>query len=442
MLGRVSKVPTFMISRRLSSANAEFGGIASVTVSLSYFYDYWSKVRLPRGGRVALMRASDAAVIAQYPPPPDGLSFAPIDKAAFDEALRTTAQAGLYSYIAEGRERTGAYRQVGGVPLYMNVSMPVDAYWTPWYVQTRLYGAFALIALLALLALTALASEQFHEQAANAALLERQVSVRTNELRTETAALEILNRTGSALAAELDLDRIIENVVDAGIELTGAQFGAFFCGLSQDGKEHYATFGTSGFSEAFAALDVREIAAPAFKDGETVRLDNIAVEQGHDGTPFTAEAAPEAPVIRSLMAVPILLRTGEIHGILVFGHERPQMFSQRTERLLGGPDGPGRHRAREQPPLSQRPERDRGAQAGPDAAIAADPRTASPGQEHARHRPGGGGRHRPLGPEHRRLLPCLRRAHHLARQHAFAADGGRVADRIPARDHGEGTASL
>ena len=53
------------------------------------------------------------------------------------------------------------------------------------------------------------------------------------------------------------------------------------------------------------------------------------------GTPFTAEAAPEAPVIRSLMAVPILLRTGEIHGILVFGHERPQMFSQRTERLLG-----------------------------------------------------------------------------------------------------------
>ena len=152
----------------------------------------------------------------------------------------TTSQAGLYSFIAEGRERTGAYRQVGGMPLYMNVSMPVDAYWTPWYVQTRLYGAFALIALLALLALTALASEQFHEQAANAALLERQVSVRTKELRTETAALEILNRTGSALAAELDLDRIIENVVDAGIELTGAQFGAFFCGLSQDGKEHYA----------------------------------------------------------------------------------------------------------------------------------------------------------------------------------------------------------
>ena len=126
----------------------------------------------------------------------------------------------------------------------------------PGIVQTRLYGAFALIALLALLALTALASEQFHEQAANAALLERQVSLRTNELRTETAALEILNRTGSVLAAELDLDRIIESVVDAGIELTGAQFGAFFCG-AVPGRQGALRrqFGTSGFGEAFAALE-------------------------------------------------------------------------------------------------------------------------------------------------------------------------------------------
>ena len=112
------------------------------------------------------------------------------------------------------------------------------------------------------------------------------------------------------------------------------------------GKEHYATFGTGGFSEAFAALDIREIAAPAFKDGETVRLDNIAVEQGHDGTPFTAEAAPEAPVIRSLLAVPVFLRTGKINGILLFGHERRRIFTERAERLSTGlpPRPPSRSR--------------------------------------------------------------------------------------------------
>lgn len=336
ILGRVTKVPTFMISRRLQGSDGAFGGIASVTVTLSYFYDYWSKVRLPRGSRVVLMRGSDAEVIAQYPPPPDGLSFAPIDKSAFDAALRTTSQAGLYSFISLGSERVGAYRQVGAMPLYINVSMPRDAYWTPWFVQTRLYGAFALVALLALLALTTLASQQFHEQAANAALLERQVSLRTHELRTETAALEILNRTGSVLAAELDLDRIIESVVDAGIELTEAQAGAFFCGAAQGRRAHYSKSAVEGFDAAFAALDIRAICAPAFTEGRTVRLDNIAVEQGYDGTPFTMDATPGHPVIRSLMAVPILLRNGGTHGVLVFGHDRSGIFNARSERLLAG----------------------------------------------------------------------------------------------------------
>jgi two-component sensor histidine kinase len=336
ILGRVTKIPTFMISRRLQGGDGEFRGIASVTVALSYFYDYWSKLRLPRGSRVVLMRGSDAEVIAQFPPPPDGLSFAPIDKSAFDAAVQNTSQAGLYSFISMSSERVGAYRQVGAMPLYINVSMPQDAYWTPWFVQTRLYGAFALVALLALLALTTLASQQFHEQAANAALLEKQVSLRTNELRTETAALEVLNRTGSVLAAELDLDRIVESVVDAGVELTEAQAGAFFCGAAQSGKAHYSRFASEGFNEAFAALDVRAICAPAFTEGRTVRLDNIAVEQGHDGTPFTADATPGRPVIRSLMAVPVLLRNGVTHGVLVFGHERSGVFSQRSERLLAG----------------------------------------------------------------------------------------------------------
>jgi two-component sensor histidine kinase len=336
ILGRVTKTPTFMISRRLQGPNGEFGGTAAVTVSLSYFYDYWSKLRLPKGSRIALMRSTDAAVIAQYPPPPDGLSFAPIDKAALDRALSAASQAGLYSFVSMDQERLGAYRQVGAMPLYINVSMPQDAYWTPWFVQTRLYGAFALVALLALLALTILASEQFHEQTANAALLERQVALRTSELRTETAALEILNRTGGALAAELDLDRIVENVVDAGIELTGAQFGAFFSGASQAGKEHYGKYPSGAFSQAFAALDIRKICAPAFTEGKAIRLDAIAVEQGYDGTPFSKDSSADKPVIRSLMAVPVLLRTGDTHGVLVFGHERPGVFTPRAERLLAG----------------------------------------------------------------------------------------------------------
>ncbi|MCK1439890.1 PAS domain S-box protein [Bradyrhizobium sp. 15] len=47
-------------------------------------------------------------------------------------------------------------------------------------------------------------------------------------IREERHALEVLNRAGSALAAETDIHRLVQIVTDAGVELTRAEFGAFF----------------------------------------------------------------------------------------------------------------------------------------------------------------------------------------------------------------------
>jgi hypothetical protein len=41
------------------------------------------------------------------------------------------------------------------------------------------------------------------------------------------APLQILNRAGPALSLENDLGRLVQIVTDAGVELTGAEFGAF-----------------------------------------------------------------------------------------------------------------------------------------------------------------------------------------------------------------------
>ncbi len=43
--------------------------------------------------------------------------------------------------------------------------------------------------------------------------------------------LETLNRTGAGVAAELDQEALVQMVTDAGVELTGAQFGAFFLNI-------------------------------------------------------------------------------------------------------------------------------------------------------------------------------------------------------------------
>ena len=56
------------------------------------------------------------------------------------------------------------------------------------------------------------------------------------QIRAEARRLEVLNRTGIAIAAELDLDRLVQTVTDAAVELTGAKFGAFFYNVVNDAR--------------------------------------------------------------------------------------------------------------------------------------------------------------------------------------------------------------
>ena len=41
-------------------------------------------------------------------------------------------------------------------------------------------------------------------------------------------------------------------------------------------------------------------------------------------------------VMRSYMAVPVVARTGNINGVLVFGHEKTRFFTERSEQLMQG----------------------------------------------------------------------------------------------------------
>ncbi len=60
------------------------------------------------------------------------------------------------------------------------------------------------------------------------------------------APLETLNRTGALLAAELDLQRLVQAVTDAATEMTGARFGAFFYNVTGEGGERYMLHTLSG----------------------------------------------------------------------------------------------------------------------------------------------------------------------------------------------------
>ncbi|KFG70991.1 hypothetical protein JH26_00835 [Microvirga sp. BSC39] len=64
-------------------------------------------------------------------------------------------------------------------------------------------------------------------------------------LAREKERLEILNRIGSQLASELDLDTLVQVATDAGVALTGAQFGAFFYNVTNEQGERYMLYSAS-----------------------------------------------------------------------------------------------------------------------------------------------------------------------------------------------------
>lgn len=159
-------------------------------------------------------------------------------------------------------------------------------------------------------------------------------------IREERAALEILNRVGSALALETDLQRLVQIVTDAGVELTGAEFGAFFYNVLNDAGESYMLYTLSGAPlEAFAKFPMprnTQVFAPTFGGEGIVRSDDITKDPryGHNAP---RKGMPEGHLpVRSYLAVPVVSRSGEVIGGLFFGHAEFGVFTEQSERGLLG----------------------------------------------------------------------------------------------------------
>ena len=160
------------------------------------------------------------------------------------------------------------------------------------------------------------------------------------ELREETRALQILNRAGAIVAANLDLAEVVQIVTDAGVELTGASFGAFFYNVLNEAGESYTLYTLSGApKESFARFPMPRntaIFAPTFAGEGTVRSDDILKDPryGHNA-PHKGMPDGHLPV-RSYLAVPVRSRSGEVLGGLFFGHPDPGVFGARAEGLMTG----------------------------------------------------------------------------------------------------------
>jgi PAS domain S-box-containing protein len=162
-------------------------------------------------------------------------------------------------------------------------------------------------------------------------------------LLAETQALEILNRTGSGVAAELDLDRLVQLVTAAGVELTGAAFGAFFYNVVDEQGERYTLYAISGVPrEEFSKFPMprnTHVFAPTFEGSGILRSGDITKDERYGrNDPHFGMPRGHLPV-RSYLAVPVISRTGEVLGGLFFGHPDADVFDARAERLMEGVAG-------------------------------------------------------------------------------------------------------
>jgi PAS domain S-box-containing protein len=150
--------------------------------------------------------------------------------------------------------------------------------------------------------------------------------------------LELVVETGLQLTRSSDLESIVQALTDAGLQLSGAQFGAFFSNVVNAEGESYKLYTLSRVPrEKFAAFPMARnslIFGPTFEGGAIVRLGDITKDPRYGENPPYFETPEGHLPVRSYLAVPVKSQSGEVLGGLFYGHEQTEVFGREAEDLV------------------------------------------------------------------------------------------------------------
>ena len=137
-----------------------------------------------------------------------------------------------------------------------------------------------------------------------------------------------------------DLPSAVQAATDAGTQIIGAKFGAFFYTVTDDKGESLMLFSLSGAPrsafEKFGQPRATALFGPMFKGEPAILCDDVTKnpryghQSPHHGIPSGH------PSVRSYLSVPVVSRSGEVIGSLFFGHPEPGMFNERSKRIMEG----------------------------------------------------------------------------------------------------------
>lgn len=147
---------------------------------------------------------------------------------------------------------------------------------------------------------------------------------RAASVRAESSSDALLVRLTDVLASDVAPEAMVQRVADEVAASLGAEFGAYLVNALEPVAPPLETNGASSTAVAWLASG-----APALRDAffeATFRHGKSARWSNADDGASTA-AAPR----RALLAVPVKLRGGEVHGCLVFATSRSEALDTRAE---------------------------------------------------------------------------------------------------------------
>ena len=151
---------------------------------------------------------------------------------------------------------------------------------------------------------------------------------------------ELLNSVGPRLVAQLDLEKLVQEVTDIATALVGAEVGTFLHNAINENGESRTLYTLSGVPwEAFEGLPMprnTDLFASTFRGEGVVRCDDVTQDPLYGKNSPRFSMPKERLPVRSYLAAPVISRSGEVLGGLFFGHSAPAKFTETHAAIITG----------------------------------------------------------------------------------------------------------
>jgi len=150
--GRSQGTNAFTISRSLFR-NGAFDGVVGITISPSYFEDFYRTLERPGASTAALVRSGDGALLVRFPNEPNVPErLAPHSPLLAAGAGSTTH--GQFTTVSgiDNVARIGAFARLDQYGILVNYNLDQSVVLNRWYANLAIFALFALLSGLALFA--------------------------------------------------------------------------------------------------------------------------------------------------------------------------------------------------------------------------------------------------------------------------------------------------